>query len=401
MTTTARLIWLALVGILATACTAEVMHTPLSPQQFRNADLRAIYPYRIWGDEVPDDIEALMASRAAVVSKRYADRREAGNTEPRVDRLLAISGGGANGAFGAGLLSGWSETGKRQEFDIVTGVSTGAIIAPFAFLGTAYDTTLVEIYRTGSQEKVFKSNPLLKVALGSAALDTTPLKKQIDQYFSPDLIDAISREHRKGRNLFVITTHLDANRPVVWDIGAMAAAGGQGNTEMIRRVILASASIPGLFPPVPIEFEYGDRTFSELHVDGGVSHNVFAYSPQIPIKRLDELIGARIRREIYVIVNGNLRLPYSPSPTGTLSISTRAVRTLLQNQLNADLERIYFLAKRDGIAFQMIAIPQFFEADGSTGFDTNYMKTLLGLGQAVGRKELFWVDQPPSLQNGR
>jgi predicted acylesterase/phospholipase RssA len=400
MATTVRLICLAAVCILATACTAEITHTPLSPQQFRNVDLRAIYPYRIWGDEVPDNIEELMASRVDVIKKRYAVRRKAGNTGLPVDRLLAISGGGANGAFGAGLLAGWTETGKRPEFDVVTGVSTGAIIAPFAFLGPEYDPTLLEIYRTGSKEKVFQPNPLLKVVFGSAALDTTPLKKQIDQHFSSGLIEAIAQEHRRGRNLFIITTHLDAHRPIIWDIGAMATVGGNRNVEMIRRVILASASIPGLFPPVPIEFEHKGQVFTELHVDGGVSHNVFAYSPQIPIARLDELLGFKIQREIYVIVNGNLRIAYSPAPTGTLSISARAVRTLLQNQLNADLERIYFLAERDDIAFQMIAIPQFFTADGSAGFDRTYMQNLLGLGQAIGRKELFWVDKPPSLQNG-
>jgi predicted acylesterase/phospholipase RssA len=382
------------VALLAAACTTEVAHSPLTAKQFRNVELRGVYPFRIWGDEAPENIEKLMAARIEQTRERYADR-EGGPAQ----RLLALSGGGANGAFGAGLLSGWTETGTRPDFDIVTGVSTGAILAPFAFLGPGYDRQLVDIYRTGSQEKVFKPNPLLKVALGSAALDTTPLKKQIDQYFTSDLVAAIAQEHQRGRNLFIITTHLDANRPVVWDIGAMALAGGSEHLQMIRRVILASASIPGLFPPVPIQFEHQGHTFTELHVDGGVSHNVFAYAPQIPIARLNALFGADIRREIYVIVNGNLRLPYSPAPTGSLSISARAVGTLLQNHLNADLERIYFLAQRDGIDFKMVAIPQFFAASGAAGFDTSYMRTLLSLGQAIGRKELFWETSPPSLQD--
>lgn len=383
-------IWLA-------ACSQAVPHIPLSAAEFQQTSLRDIYPHRFWGDAAPKDVEKLVRARGAELRLLYQDS-ETGSGQQWTSRLLAISGGGADGAFGAGLLTGWSESGTRVEFEVVTGVSTGAIIALFAFLGSEYDETLIEIYESGTQEKVFQLALFGGLLLGSAATDTTPLALQIERYVTPDLIEAIAREHERGRNLFIVTTHFDARRPVVWDVGAIAEKRNEEAARLIRQIIRASAAIPALFPPVAIEFERDGRTFTELHVDGGVSHNVFAYPAQIPVARLNELLGLDLHREVYVIQNSNVRFPYAPSETDVVSIAQRAVSTLLQNQLNLDVERIHFLAQRDGLVFRMVAIPETFEANGATDFDPTYMRRLIDVGRTLGRSGDFWLDRPPTLE---
>lgn len=166
------------------------------------------------------------------------------------------------------------------------------------------------------------------------------------------------------------------------------------SVRLIRQIIQASAAIPAFFPPVPIEFEVNGETFTELHVDGGLSHNVFSYPAQIPVAQLNEIVGLTFQREIYVIQNSNDVTRYTPAPTGVVSIGLRAVGTLLHNQLDADVERIFRLSRRDGVGFRMIAIPESFEANGATDFDPAYMQALIALGRDLGRTGDFWADRP-------
>lgn len=231
---------------------------------------------------------------------------------------------------------------------------------------------------------------------GSAVSDTTSLKKQIKKYVTPELVEAIAKEHAKNRKLFVVTTHFDAMRPMIWDIGEIASNRGKDAAPLIVKLILASASIPVLFPPVPIERKINDKHFTELHVDGGMTRSVFAYPAQISVKEVDRIQGLNFHRNVYVILNSNNRLPYEPASVDVLSIAERSTNGLLQNQANADIERIYYLAQRDGINFNMIEIPDNFVADGATNFDPTYMKKLLELGMEIGRKGSFWHDKPPA-----
>lgn len=380
------------------ACSKAVDHQPLARSQFEQTTFRDTYPHRFWGDQGLEDIERLAQARVPQLRQLYPDAAKSLSVEAPLSRLLAISGGGADGAFGAGLLAGWTESGKRVEFEVVTGVSTGAIIAPFAFLGPDYDETIVDIYANGSSDKVFELALFGGLLLGSAATDTTPLASQIERYITPDLIEEIASENERGRSLFIVTTHFDARRPVVWDIGAIAEARDANALKLIRQIIRASAAIPALFPPVPIEFESNGQMFTELHVDGGLSHNVFAYPAQIPVARLNEILGLTFRREIYVIQNSNVRFPYAPAPTTVVPISQKAISTLLQNQVNADVERIYFLAERDDVDFRIAAIPEDFEADGATDFDPEYMNALIDVGRSLGRQGDFWLDRPSTLE---
>ena len=205
-------------------------------------------------------------------------RRNKVRTSSAPQNFLAISGGGDDGAFGAGLLVGWSARGDRPSFDVVTGVSTGSLSAPFAFLGPAYDARLKGVYSQTSATDVFTPRPPLISAVASEALfDSAPLRKMITSYVDEAMVRSIAEEYAKGRLLFILTTNLDQGRPVIWNIGAIAASNSPVARDLIIDVLLASASIPAIFPPVMIDVTVNGHRFQEMHVDGGSFAQAFLY----------------------------------------------------------------------------------------------------------------------------
>ena len=221
----------------------------------------------------------------------------------RVDiNYLPLSGGGEDGAFGAGLLNGWSAAGTRPKFDVVTGVSTGSLIAPFAFLGSDYDAILKEAYTTISTADIARVNVLFAaVGLAPSISSNALFEKLIARYMTKQVLNAIAQEYRKGRALFVGTTDLDAQRAVIWNIGAIADSGRPDALELARRIIMASASIPGVFPPVRMKVTVDGKVYDELHVDGGVTRQVFLFPPGYDPKLVDEAIGWKPRRRAFII----------------------------------------------------------------------------------------------------
>jgi predicted acylesterase/phospholipase RssA len=173
--------------------------------------------------------------------------------------FLAVSGGADDGAFGAGLLNGWTEAGSRPEFKLVSGVSTGALIAPFAFLGPAYDPQLRAVYTDVKPDDIYEERSMVMAVFQDALADTAPLFRLISRHLNGDFVAAIAREYGKGRLLLIGTTNLDVQRPVIWNIGAIAASGKPGAIELIRKILLASAAAPGMFPPVMIDRCRGGR----------------------------------------------------------------------------------------------------------------------------------------------
>src|SRR5262245_15859532 len=202
--------------------------------------------------------------------------------------FLAISGGGANGAFGAGLLNGWTATGQRPTFNVVTGISTGALIAPFAFLGPAYDGTLRELYTTISTERIFRRRGLGAILFSDALADSTPLAELIEKYADQKLLDAIGHEYDRGRLLLIGTTDLDAQRPVIWNIGALAASHHPQALDLFRKILRASSAIPGAFQPVLIDVQIDGTKFQEMHVDGGAIVQLFLYPPSLEMGQIGE-----------------------------------------------------------------------------------------------------------------
>ena len=209
--------------------------------------------------------------------RRYAD--EPASTFPKTNvssrpgplSYLALSGGGADGAYGAGVLNGWTAAGTRPEFSVVSGVSTGALIAPFAFLGPAYDATLRDVYTSGVAERLLNAPSIVHAVFGSGLFGNTRLRELVARYVGQDMLGAIAAEHAKGRRLLVVTTNLDTQRTVIWDMGRIASIRSNQALILFRDVLAASASIPVVFPPMLIDAEANGRRFQEMHVDGGVT----------------------------------------------------------------------------------------------------------------------------------
>ena len=309
--------------------------------------------------------------------------------------FLAISGGGDNGAFGAGLLNGWGKTGTRPEFKLVTGVSTGALIAPFAFLGPAWDERLKTLYTEISMQDVAKPRWPMSVLFQDAMADNSPLLKLIQRAITREMLDAIAAEYEKGRILLVATANLDVRRAVIWNITKIATSRSASALELVQKILIASAAIPGTFPPVMIDVEADGKSYQEMHVDGGTVAQVFIYPAAI---RLYEL--APRERTLYIIRNARLDPEWAEVERRTLPIALRAISSLIQYQGIGDLYRIYTVTQRDKVAYRLAYIPQSFDTPHTSEFDTSYMRALFQLGFSMAEKGYPWENRPPVLVSG-
>jgi hypothetical protein len=310
---------------------------------------------------------------------------------------LAISGGGDNGAYGAGFLNGWTAAGTRPEFKVVTGVSTGALIAPFAFLGPKYDYVLEQVYTTSSQADIFKKRGLIKGVTSDAMADSQPLANLIATHATRELLDEIAAEYAKGRILLVGTANLDSLEPVVWNMTAIAASQDPNAVDLFRNILLASASIPAAFPPVMIDVTVDGTTYQEMHVDGGTMAQVFFYPPSADLGALREV---ERRRTLYVIRNARLDPDWASVERRTMTIATRAIASLTRTQGIGDLYRIYATTERDGIGFNLAFIPPTFDTPHQEEFDTAYMRQLYRTGFDEARAGYAWSKYPPGFTPG-
>jgi hypothetical protein len=311
--------------------------------------------------------------------------------------FLALSGGGDNGAFGSGLLAGWTATGNRPEFKTVTGISTGGLIAPFAFLGPKYDSPLKEVFTSSSPKDILEMRSFLAAVFDDALADNAPLARLLNKYVTEDMLKEIAREHAKGRLLLISTTNLDANQAVIWNMGKIAASGHPKALELFRKIMLASAAIPGTFPPVMIDAEVNGQHYQEMHVDGGATAQVFLYPPALKVARLSKQRGVVRERRLYLIRNARLDPDWAEVERRTLSIAGRAINSLIQSQGVGDLYKIYAEAQRDGIDFNLAYIPKSFNAPHREEFDTNYMRKLYQTGYELAARGYQWEKIPPGL----
>lgn len=355
----------------------------------QDAAVAATFPgyenIRYWGDEAPPNME----ERAKTIRAAW----DANGQKGRALNILAISGGAEDGAYGAGLLNGWSAKGDRPKFDMVTGISTGALAAPFAFMGPDYDRQLTEVYTKTDASQVFRKRVVAGLLGGESLADTGPLMKTIQRYADASLLDAIGEEHNKGRRLLIGTTNIDLGRPVIWDIGAVANSGLPNRVELFQKILLASAAIPGMFPPVKFETVANGKKVTELHVDGGVVNQVFAYPPELGLSRFTS--GRRVN--LYVIRNSKEKPDFQMTKASALSLGSRSTSVLIRTQGVGDLYRIYSTAKRDGLNFQLVLIPQDFSHKLEQPFDTAYMGALYRIGLEQGRTGVPWQNTPPGM----
>ncbi len=309
--------------------------------------------------------------------------------------FLAISGGGDNGAFTAGLLNGWTQAGTRPEFKLVTGISTGALIAPFAFLGPKYDATLKEVYTTISPKDVIMARNIFSGVFGDAMADNAPLWKLTRKTVNADLLKAVAAEYARGRGLLVATADIDARRPIIWNMGKIASYGTPEALELFISVMIASASIPGGLPPVMIDVEVDGKHFQEMHVDGGTMAQVFAYPAAVSAKQMAAETGLTRDRTLYVIRNARLDPDWAEVSRSTMSIAGRAVASLIHTQGIGDLYRIYATSERDGVDFNLGFIPSTFDAPHPEEFDNAYMRALYDVGYDMAAKGYPWQKTPP------
>lgn len=344
---------------------------------------------RFW---VGDDPEPIIEAAVAAIRR---ERAFLGHDRLPPANFLAISGGGDDGAFGAGLLVGWTATGTRPEFHVVTGISTGALTAPFAFLGPEYDGALKEVYTTISADDVFADRPFTAALLNDAMADTSPLFELVAKYVDEDMLARIAREYEKGRFLLVATSNLDARRPVIWDMGAIAASGAPDAIDLFHRILVASAAIPGAFPPMMIDVEVDGAPHQEMHVDGGAMSQVFIYPAALNVGDLSRRYHVRRKRTAYVIRNARLDADWAQIERQTMSIAGTAISSLIQSQGIGDLYRIYLLAERDGIDFNLAYIGRDFHAERAGDFDPAYMGALFDYGYRLARNGYPWKKYPP------
>lgn len=360
------------------------MH-PLPPALSLQAEIRGIPHARQWADETPEGFLRWLELPDEELIRRY------GGIMDRPHNYLIISGGGSHGAFGAGLIVGWSAAGSRPEFQIVTGISTGALIAPFAFLGPKYDPELRKIYTSYSTADLIERRGLIAIARGDAAVSTAPLRRLIAEFINDATVAAIASEGRKGRSLLIGTTNLDAARPVIWDITRIAAIGSPQARELIHDVMLASASIPGAFPPVLIEVEAEGQTYDEMHVDGGVTSQLFLSHRGMDWSAVKRRLRVQGEPNLYLIRNAKLAQPWETVPPRLGPVVTRTISTLIRSQGIGDLARVYIAAAEHGLNFHLAYVPNTLVGEATEMFDVNYMRQLFELGHEHARKGYPWT----------
>jgi predicted acylesterase/phospholipase RssA len=301
---------------------------------------------------------------------------------------IALSSGGADGAFGAGLINGLTESGKRPDYSVVTGVSTGALMAPFVFAGPKYDGTLRDAYTKISAADIFEIG-----GTGESFVDSWPLKDLIAKQITPGLLADIAAAHNSGRRLFVVTTNIDAGRPVVWNMGAIAAHGGDAAAKLFRNILLASSAIPGGFPPVLIDVEANGKKFQEMHVDGGTLDQFFVAPASALAPTSDYKIPAT---QIYAVINTGLQPEFQVVDRNAASILTATVSAAVENDTRLMIDRVYVAAKRNEIGFNVASIPADFNAPSRGPFDPIYMGALYQVGENLGKSATPFANQPPA-----
>ena len=392
-----RLGLVAVAALALAGCGATLGDRQYVPEQLVTAaEPRGMSAVRVWGDEPLATFEEFRRVEAPVLRMKYMERKR--QKLPLDSSMLALSGGADDGAFGAGLLVGWSERGDRPEFDLVTGVSAGALIAPFAFLGRDYDRQLGEMFTHYGGDQIYQANVLAGVLGGAAGLaNSDPLKELIDKYVDRELLHRVAEERAKGRVLLIGTTNIDAERPVYWDAGKIAAQGSTQALELLRTVLLASASIPGVFPPVRITVTADGKTYEELHVDGGTTREVFFSPADFSFRELDKALGLKIPRKLYVIRNGKIGPEWQATSESTFAIGQRSLSTVLKNQTIGDLMRMHAKANAEGIDYNLAYIPDSFRTPRAKPFDQRYMTVLFQQGVLLGREGYKWSKAPPGL----
>ncbi|MGL3109474.1 patatin-like phospholipase family protein [Bradyrhizobium sp. BR 1432] len=328
--------------------------------------------------------------------RRYADEpvtKFSFEKDTATKTYLALSGGGADGAYGVGVLNGWTAARTRPTFSVVSGVSTGGLIAPFAFLGSQYDDTLKEVYTSGIAESLLNDPSIVRVLFGSGLFGNTRLRELVARYVGPEIMAQVARENAKGRKLLIVTTDLDTQRTAIWDMGKVAAVGTPEALKLFRDVMAASASIPLVFPPIMIDAEGQGRRFQEMHVDGGVTAPVLTL-PEALLFQGSRLPG-NAKMDIYILVNKKIERNFELVSNSTIDVASRSLSSITQSQTRSIIFSTYDFAKRNRLGFHLSYIARDYPAAPSEGFDTAYMRALYQYGYDKAASGQAWTSTLP------
>jgi hypothetical protein len=369
-------------------CARQTTLPPIPSDLVSAAQIPGIPQARQWGDEPGAAFHAGGTQPGSVPALQQS-------STPVPLRVLALSGGGANAAFAAGLLTGWTDARTRPTFHVVTGVSAGALAAPFALLGSVRDETLRSLFTGLAGADLVQERSRVVALFSDSLARSEPLRRVIDEHFDAALMREIAAEHRRGRRLIVGTTHVYAGRLVAWNIGAIADSGHADALELIRRVLLASAAVPIMLPPVYVEVEAAGRRYHEMHVDGGMTRQVFVAPPGVDWSSVAQRNQRHGGLEFYVIRNGRVRSEYMLMPDRLVPLGEHALHLLAQSQGVGDLYIIYVQAQRAGAAYKAAWIGDAFQAPWTQWYDPPYMRALFDYAYREAAAGTVWHSEPP------
>ena len=381
-------------------CDLPTRHPAVPPALVHKTEIPGMPGVRTWDDSPPAVLTEIMLEAYEKRKAYLVSQKRTGPVPPQSS--LVLSGGGEHGAFGAGLLVGWTASGTRPEFFYVSGVSTGALMAPFAFLGPEYDGILREFYTEVTAKDIYRPRPMFKRLFSVSMTSTKPLRKRIRRYIDKKLLDAVAAECAKGRLLLIGTTNLDAKKSVTWYMCKIASSGDPGALKLFQDVLIASSAIPVQFPPQLINVELQGKTYQEMHVDGAVMSQVLSDPPSLKPREVAETAGVASSPEtLYVIENCQLRLPGKEVKTNILDIATHAISCLYQAATIAELDVVYDYVRENDIAFKLAYIPHTFDVPSSGEFDRDYMDRLFDFAYDLAAKGYPWETMPPNFTGPR
>lgn len=369
---------------------SSIKRKPPPTDAYTLADFHGIPHARLWGDNPPVDDD----SRTDLIKTMIATAPDYAPENPV--HFLAISGGAQEGAFGAGILAGWTKAGTRPKFRMVTGISSGSLLAPFAFLGPDYDFAMKELFSEYDTKAVLDTRYFSAIFRGASLSDNKKLRKILMNYFTPVEMEKMAAEYALGRKLYIGTTHLDTIRPVIWDIGAIAASGHEQAYTLIIDVIMASAAFPGVFPPVLFDVEQHGKPYQEMHVDGGLTSQVFSSPVGFNITERLEDLGLNGPRHLYILRNATI-LPESENISpNTIPILKQTAYSMVNSMALMDMEYMYLYSKDHNISFNLAFIPAGVR-EPEEPYDPPYMKELFQLGFDAAKNGYPWANTVPDL----
>ncbi len=383
-------------SLLVTSGCATLPRNAIPVDKINMAEVPGLLGVRAWAGELSETFQAdLQLSLSQEKDEFLADTKDVYQYH-----VLALSGGGPNGAFGAGVLYGWTQSGNRPRFKLVTGISTGALIAPFAFLGPDYDRQLKNFFtRVNTSDIIEKLNLLKFLSSPESFAKADPLKQLLKEAITEDLLRAIADKHNRGYRFYVGTTHLDAQRLMIWNMGLIANSDSPNALELFRDIMLASSSIPAILPPVLIEVEANGKQYDEMHVDGGTSVQVFYYRNTVNMRALShpKFNGRSPETALYIIRNGKISGNPAQTPRKLKDITRRAMSKMIKATARGDLYRLYAVTQRDNIDYYYISIPDDYQGNTNEAFDMEEMQRIFDLGYELGLSGNAWRRTPPGL----